>query len=46
MTSRSKTILGEKNNRYLDKSLYYKNTEGAETSFSSYEENIEREEIY
>ena len=46
MTNRSKTILGGKNNRYLDKSLYYKNTEGAETSIiASYDEDIEKEKI-
>ena len=32
VTNRSKTILGGKYNRYLDKSLYLKETEGAETS--------------
>ena len=46
MTNRSKTILGGKNNRYLDKSLYYKNTEGAETSIiASYDEDIEKEKL-
>lgn len=46
ITNRSKTVLGGKNNRFLDKSLYYKNTEGAETSLlASYEENLEEKKF-
>ena len=42
-TNRSKVVLGGKNNRFLDKALYLKETEGAETSiFASYEDGLEK----
>ena len=46
ITNRSKTILGGKYNRYLDKSLYLKKTEGAETSIlASFEENLSQKSL-
>ena len=45
-TNRSKVVLGGKNNRFLDKALYLKETEGAETSiFASYEDGLEKKRI-